>query len=319
MSSPLLEFKDVSIVYGSKGRQVKALDSVNLRLDEGERVAFVGESGAGKTTLARCLAGLIRPQSGRILFRGKDINTLSGKALREFRKSVQIVFQDPYDAMNPHQNVREYLSIPLRFLNGMSSKAELDEACSRLLEMVGLPVELLGKLPHQLSGGQKQRVCIARALASDPKFIVADEPSSMLDASASAGVLNLFRELAVTKNMGYAVITHNIAVAAYLCDTIHVMYAGKIVESASTGNLISRPRHPYSHLLLKYAPRTLSRLDLSSSNLDLEGDIEFDPWKVRGCRFRPLCTRAVKECSLEFPTPTRDEDGQVLCYNPIVY
>ncbi len=162
-------------------------------------------------------------------------------------------------------------------------------------------------------------MCIARALASDPKFIVADEPSSMLDASASAGVLNLFRELAVTKNMGYAVITHNIAVAAYLADTIHVVYAGKIVESASTGNLIYHPKHPYSYLLIKYAPRTLNKLDLSSDSLELKGEVEFDPWRVRGCRFHPLCTRAVKECALEFPIPTRYDDGQVSCYNPITY
>ena len=315
-----LEMRNATARFSSRGRVVAALDDVTLTLNQNDQVAFVGESGAGKTTLARCLLGLTALQHGRILFRDNDISKLRGEELREFRSEVQVVFQDPYDAMNPKQSILEYLSMPIRFLETSTFHGDLRIKCVDLLTLVGLQSELLQKYPHQLSGGQRQRVAVARALASNPKFIVADEPTSMLDASAAAGILNLFRKLASDRRLGYAVITHNMGVAAYLCQTINVMYAGKIVENQNTDRLISSPRHPYTSVLLEHAPRSLDQMTVDSGQpvevVSKDSD-SVDPWRLSGCRYRHLCSRAVEQCEKLFPVLTCDGDGKVACYNPI--
>lgn len=315
-----LEMRNATARFSSRGRVVAALDDVSLTLRQNDQVAFVGESGAGKTTLARCLLGLTALQHGRILFRGRDTSKLRRKKLEQFRSEVQVVFQDPYDAMNPKQSILEYVSMPIRFLEASTSNEDLRIKCVDLLSLVGLQAELLQKYPHQLSGGQKQRVAIARALASNPKFIVADEPTSMLDASAAAGILNLFRKLASDRGLGYAVITHNMGVAAYLCQTVNVMYAGKIVETRNTDRLISSPRHPYTSVLLEHAPRSLDKMVVESERrleVGIKDSDNVDPWRISGCRYRHLCSRAVEQCEKAFPALVSDGDGKVACYNPI--
>lgn len=316
-----IEARNVTVRYESRDRTINALDGINFELNREARVAIVGESGAGKTTLARCLMGLARPTHGQILFQGKDI--LRGKRAdrRFFRKSVQIIFQDPYDAMNPKQSVFDYLSMPLQFLSGGMGRDERNAKCLSLLDAVGLQEDLLMKYPHQLSGGQKQRVAIGRALASNPEFLIADEPTSMLDASAAAGVLNLLRRLSDERGMGYAIVTHNMGVASYSAERIYVMYSGRIVEERTTDGLVSSPRHPYSSVLLSHAPRSLGAALERRKDRQNRTDAaytEVDPWSLRGCRYRALCERRIPRCSATFPDLEEDgSDGRVACYNPI--
>lgn len=312
-----LELRNTSVAFKSGSRRIHALDGVDMKIDSKERIAIVGESGAGKTTLARCLLGLSTPISGNVLFKGKDINSRNKKFMKEFRKCVQVIFQDPYGAMNPKQNIFDYLSMPLKFLMGRITKPEMTLKSIELLSAVGLEEDTLWKFPHQLSGGQKQRIAIARALASDPEFIIADEPTSMLDASAAAGILNLLKKLADSKGMGYAIVTHNMGVAAYSTQKTYVMYSGKIVEQRETRALIASPRHPYSKVLLDHAPRSLSASFLQNGDSRAENESESDPWAEKGCRYRPLCSKAVKQCGLESPPLNPDgSDGRLACFNP---
>ncbi len=321
--SKFITVRDLTVRFESRERTVNAIDNVSISLNRNDRIAVVGESGAGKTTLARCLVGLTRPTSGSILFNGKDIHRGRHSDRKLFRKSVQVIFQDPYDAMNPKQNILDYLSMPLRFLVGNMGRQELRNKCAELLDSVGLQEDLLNKYPHQLSGGQKQRVAIGRALASDPEFLIADEPTSMLDASAAAGILNLLKRLADDREMGYAIVTHNMGVASYTADKILVMYSGKIVEQRGTDALISSPMHPYSSVLLQHAPRSIGVMfesGTAKSNRTGSEPAEVDPWSLSGCRYRKLCDRAISVCEQAFP-PLLDtgKEGRVACYNPLKY
>lgn len=317
---PFLEVKDLTVRYESRERSINALDGVSLTLSTDDRIAIVGESGAGKTTLARCLVGLTKPTSGKILFKGKEILKGRHGDRTAFRKSVQVIFQDPYDAMNPKQNVFDYISMPLRFLVGGANREEQRLKCISLLESVGLQEDLLMKYPHQLSGGQKQRVAIGRALASDPEFLIADEPTSMLDASAAAGVLNLLKRLSDERGMGFAIVTHNMGVASYASNAIYVMYSGKVVEQRTTEGLVASARHPYSNVLLSHAPMSLAvtaKGEGRKPESTPAGYDEVDPWSLSGCRYRGLCDRKLPECEATFPELKIDgEDGKVACYNP---
>lgn len=321
MSDVLLSVKDATARFYSRGRVINALDAVSLDLKEQDRVSIVGESGAGKTTLSRSLIGLNEISSGHIYYDGTDLGKLKGKKLRDFRKNVQFIFQDPYDAMSPKQRILDYMAMPMRYLMGIRTQSEQIRRSAELLEMVGLDKDIAFKYPHQISGGQRQRVAIARALASSPKFIIADEPTSMLDASAAAGVLNLFRELASNEGMGYALVTHNIGIAAYLSDYIYVMYSGKIVEQRSTDEIIVRPRHPYSSTLISFGTHSPSSgenrlMELPNTGTGMEE--ESDPWNIRGCRYRPYCMNRIEKCTTRFPDLEASADGgKIACYNPI--
>ncbi len=310
----------VSVRFTSGGRVVPALDDLTISFRLSEMVSVVGESGAGKTTFGRALIGLARPDSGTVLFNDNDIHSMRKKELRDFRKHLQVVFQDPYDAMNPRHIVLDYLSMPLRFISGISSRAELRASCEGLLDMVGLEREFLSKYPHQLSGGQKQRIAIARALATEPSFIVADEPTSMLDASAAAGVLNLLRGLALKRGMGYLLITHNMGVAAYASDRIVVMYSGKVVEDAATEDIITSPRHPYTSVLISHAPLSRNsgrKLLPERSGSDVDPDA-MDPWKLGGCRYFARCPKGTDKCKQSFPDLSAGAEGRkVACWHPL--
>ncbi|GAA4766906.1 ABC transporter ATP-binding protein [Microbacterium gilvum] len=238
----------------SRGR-VRALGGVDLDIAPGEIVALVGESGSGKSTLARCLARLEQPTSGTFLFEGEDIlKAEPRRASRQYRSAVQMIFQDPFGSLNPVHRVGHFLERPLRLHDAVTGKTELERAKRRLMEKVDLPVEMLDRFPHELSGGQRQRIAVARALAVNPRLILADEPTSMLDVSVRIGVLNLMRTLCEEQGISMLYITHDLASARYLADRIVVMYAGEFVEGGESMSLLSDPQHPYTRLLISAVP-----------------------------------------------------------------
>ena len=236
-------------------KQVRALGGVDLDIAHGEIVALVGESGSGKSTLARCIARLEQPSGGTFLFEGEDIiATSKRRATREYRSAVQMIFQDPFGSLNPVHRIGHFLERPLRIHGAASGRAALEQAKRRLMAKVGLPDEMLDRYPHELSGGQRQRIAIARALAVNPRLLLADEPTSMLDVSVRIGVLNLMRNLCEEQGISMLYITHDLASARYLADRIVVMFAGEFVEGGDAMELLAQPAHPYTRLLISAVP-----------------------------------------------------------------
>jgi len=231
---------------------VRAVDNVNITIDRSLTTALVGESGSGKTTLGRLLTTLEKPTAGKIIFDGINVTSLKGGALRRFRSRVQMVFQDPYSSLDPRMKVRDIIAEPL-VARGVN-RAKVNEMVYEIMDEVGLEHSLAERRPSDLSGGQRQRVAVARAIISNPDFIVLDEPTSALDVSTQSQVLNLLAELQVRHKLTYLLITHNIAVARYLSDKIMVMYMGKIVESGETGQVLKEPNHPYTRALIESVP-----------------------------------------------------------------
>jgi peptide/nickel transport system ATP-binding protein len=284
---------------GEEAPKVKAVDDVNFEMREGEILGLVGESGCGKTTTGRLLTRLEDPTDGFVFFQGRDIARLEGEDLKVFRRNIQMVFQDPYESLNPRTTVLQTVMEPLINHNiGDSFEARAD-AVVKALEDAGLAPakEYLNRFPHELSGGQRQRVSIARALVINPKVIVADEPVSMLDVSIRAGVLNLMLDLRDKYNIPYLFITHDIAVARYVSDRLGVMYLGRVVELAETEEAISRPLHPYTQALLSAVP--VPDPKHKHGRITIKGEIPSAIAVPLGCRFRPRCPKAFIECGWE--------------------
>ncbi|HMR49788.1 MAG TPA: ABC transporter ATP-binding protein [Geminicoccaceae bacterium] len=258
--TPVLSARDLEKTFTIGGlfstKKVRALGGVNLDIAHGEVVALVGESGSGKSTFARLIARLEQPTSGTFLFEGEDImRTQARRPRKEYRSAVQMIFQDPFGSLNPVHRIGHFLERPLRLHGGAPSGQDAMEAAKRrLMEKVDLPAELLDRYPHELSGGQRQRIAIARALAVNPRLILADEPTSMLDVSVRIGVLNLMRKLCVEQGISMLYITHDLASARYLADRIVVMFAGEFVEGGESMELLAKPAHPYTRLLISAAP-----------------------------------------------------------------
>ena len=280
---------------------VKAVDGVSMAIRNGETVGLVGESGCGKTTLARTLLRLTNPTSGKMYFGGQDVTKVKGRALKEYRRKTAIVFQDPYASLDPRQTVRSAITEPIRIHRLARSKDEAERRAEELIRIVGLNPDHLSRFPHEFSGGQRQRIAIARALAVSPEFIILDEPTSSLDVSVQAQILNLLKSLQKEFKLTYLFISHNLSVVRYMCHWTAVMYLGRVVEFAETTRIFEDPKHPYSAALLASAPipdpakRKKGRI--------IEGDVPSPVDIPSGCRFRTRCAYAADRCAADFPNP----------------
>jgi oligopeptide/dipeptide ABC transporter ATP-binding protein len=308
-SEVLLEGKDLVkyFPHGSKGifgkpdGFVQAVDGVNIILRKGQTLGIVGESGCGKSTLARVLTRLIDPTSGSIFLEGRDITKVNGRELQVLRRDIQMIFQDPYSSLNPRHSVGEIIATPMRIqkiLPKGSEKLRVQE----LMELVGLNPEHYNRYPHEFSGGQRQRIGIARALALNPKVIVADEPVSALDVSIQAQILNLLEQLQHDLGLSYVFIAHDLSVVRHIADEVAVMYLGKVVELARPDALYSAPSHPYSKALLSAVPSATPRSSHMHSRIVLQGDVPSPINPPSGCRFAARCWKAKDICVAQEPS-----------------
>lgn len=310
----LIELKDVYKWFPIKGglfgkvlANVKAVDGVSLNVKKGETLGLVGESGSGKTTLGRTLMRLTNVTRGEIRFDGNDITRLKGRDLKPYRRRMQMVFQDPYASLDPRQTIRSTLSEPMKIHHITGSKAEANATVEKLIETVGLNQDHLSRFPHEFSGGQRQRVAIARALAVNPQFLLLDEPTSSLDVSVQAQILNLLKKLQRDFNLTYLFISHNLSVIRHMCDRVAVMYLGRIVEVGNMQTIYENPKHPYTYALLSSVPNPdpQKRKELGV----LEGDVPSPIDIPSGCRFRTRCPYATSKCTEEFPPLVEIEPG----------
>jgi peptide/nickel transport system ATP-binding protein len=320
MTTPILELRNITKTFGRGAEKVTAVDDISLAIGDQEIVCLVGESGCGKSTTGRMVAGLIQPSAGQILFRGQDILSMDTDRFKEYRKAVQIIHQDPYASLNPTQTVRDILTTPLLRHKKVSGRAGAESRALELLEIVDLTPskEFINKYPHQLSGGQRQRVSVARALTVEPSFIVADEAVSMVDVSIRVSLLNMLARLRNEFKVTFLFITHDLALAKYFAweHRIVVMYLGRIVEEGPTPRTIADPRHPYTQALLAAVPEADPELTHRKRQIELKSaDIPSLLHLPSGCTFHPRCPYCVEgECDVNVP-PLEEIDvgGRVAC------
>ena len=293
-------------------RFVQAVNHVSFNLYQGETLGLVGESGCGKTTLARTVLRLIEPTQGSLQFDGMDLMAQRKHQLRAMRKDMQIVFQDPYSSLHPRMTVQQIIEEPMRIRKLYTAPGEREQRVRELLQMVGLNETHMKRYPHEFSGGQRQRIVIARALATAPKLIICDEPVSALDVSVRAQILNLLQDLQEQLGLTYLFISHDLSVVEHICDRVAIMYLGQMVELGSNEDIFNRPLHPYTKALLSAAPRVgqFGRRD----RILLEGDIPSPADPPSGCRFRTRCPYAA-DCCAEAPAWVEaEENHHVLCH-----
>lgn len=315
----LLRIEDLKVhfpiwkgIFARTSGFVYAVDGVSFTLKKGETLGIVGESGCGKTTTGLAVMNLIKPTAGNIFFQGENISEMPAIRLRELRKEMQIIFQDPYSSLNPRMTLNQIINEPMR-IHGLYPGSERGEQIAYLLEKVGLTPEHGRRYPHELSGGQRQRVGIARALALDPKIIIGDEPVSALDVSIQAQILNLLISLQEDFQLSYMIIAHDLAVVEYVCDRIAVMYLGRIVEMASYRDLYNNPKHPYTEALMSAIPEPNPRV--SRKKTILSGDVPTPINPPSGCCFHPRCNKGMDRCIHQVPVlKDIDKEHLVACY-----
>jgi oligopeptide/dipeptide ABC transporter ATP-binding protein len=296
---------------------VRAVDNVSFKIGKSEIFGLVGESGCGKTTSGRLALRLVEPTAGKILFEGEDITSFAQERMRKLRRLMQIIFQDPYESLNPRMSVFDIVSEPVRVQELESDEDKITEMVKDTLSQMGLvpPEEFLYRFPHEISGGQRQRVAIARALVTSPEFLVADEPVSMLDASIRVEVSKLMADMVKNRGISMLYITHDIALARYMCDRIAVMYLGEIVEQGSTEAVLMQPLHPYTNALMLAVPvpdPTARRLKVV-----IKGEVANPVAPPPGCRFHPRCPKAQDVCRVQRPELREIEAGRfVACHFP---
>ena len=298
------------------GKFLTACNDINLRAYEGRTLGIIGESGCGKSTLGRLLLRLLEPTAGEVIFDGTNVEKLKGKELRNFRKEMQIIFQDPYASLNPRMNVERIISEPLITHKVCANKMETRHRVVELMQEVGIPVEFLRRYPHQFSGGQRQRIGIARALALRPRLIVCDEPVSALDVSIQSQVLNLLDDLQEQYHLTYLFISHDLSVVRHISDRVAVMFLGCICEIGSTEEIYNSPMHPYTKFLLDSVPQPDPTQRDDDKEL-LTGEIPSPVNPPSGCRFRTRCPYATDKCAQEVPELKTYGDRQVACHYPL--
>ena len=299
-----------------KNATLKAVDDVSFEIYKGETLGMVGESGCGKTTCGRTCIGLYSRTDGEVLFKGKDPQKLTGKEKQNYKKSVQMVFQDPYGSLDPRMTVAEIIGEGIDIHHLAKNKKERNERIYHYLELVGLNREHANRFVHEFSGGQRQRIGIARALATNPRFIVCDEAVSALDVSIQAQVINMFEELQEKLGVAYLFIAHDLLVVHHISDRIAVMYLGRIVEIADSNELNDNPMHPYTQSLLSAVPYPDPKMAKERQRIVLEGDVPSPLHMPSGCAFRTRCRYATEKCAQECPSLTDRGNGhQVACWN----
>ncbi|CCK27662.1 Oligopeptide transport ATP-binding protein AppF [Streptomyces davaonensis JCM 4913] len=309
MAEPILEVSGLvkhyplttGILFKKQVGAVKAVDGVDFQLDQGETLGIVGESGCGKSTVAKMLVNLERPTAGSITYKGEDITTLSGKALRSVRRNIQMVFQDPYTSLNPRMTVGDIIGEPYDIHPEVAPKGDRRRKVQDLLDVVGLNPEYINRYPHQFSGGQRQRIGIARGLALRPEIIVADEPVSALDVSIQAQVINLLDRLQNDFELSYIFIAHDLSIVRHISDRVGVMYLGRIVEIGKDAEIYDHPTHPYTQALLSAVPVPDPEAREHRERIILAGDVPSPTNIPSGCRFRTRCWKAQDRCAAEVP------------------
>jgi peptide/nickel transport system ATP-binding protein/oligopeptide transport system ATP-binding protein len=301
---------------GEKKKVLKAVDDVSFGVRANSVFAIVGESGCGKSTVARMILRLLTPTSGQVLFRGQDIFSLKGDGLRAFRRAAQIIFQDPFASLNPRMRIADALAEPFR-IHHIAPDNEIAGMVIKLLRKVGMNEDVLNKYPHEFSGGQRQRICIARALTVSPELIVADEPLSSLDVSIQAQILNLLQEIRRESAVSMVFISHDLRVVRYLSDQVAIMYLGRIVETGTTDSLFSDPKHPYTVLLLSSAPKlkySTPKLSQAAAAKGIPGDVPGAIDIPPGCPFHPRCPKRFDPCDKVVPENRPAGGSSVACH-----